>query len=78
MATVTVRKLDDDVLATLKLQAKRNHRSLEGEIRYILSENALRSKRLEKFRKETQKLLEITAEIPQTDSVILLREDRDR
>lgn len=35
MASVTVRNIDDGVIASLKAQAKANHRSLEGEIRRL-------------------------------------------
>ena len=36
MAQITVRKLDDEVLETLKARAKTNKRSTEAEIREIL------------------------------------------
>ena len=78
MANVTVRNIDDDVITSLKAQAKANHRSLEGEIRHILAQQTLRWTRLEEFRKRTARLHSLTADIPQTDSVVLLREDRDR
>jgi len=38
MAQVIVRNLDPGVVARLKARAKRNGRSLEGELREILSE----------------------------------------
>ena len=38
MATLTIRKLDDDVYARLKARAQRNGRSLEAEARVMLSE----------------------------------------
>ena len=41
MANVTVRNIDDDVVASLKAQAKSNHRSLEGEIRHLLAQQVL-------------------------------------
>ena len=78
MANVTVRNVDDDVIASLKAQAKANHRSLEGEIRHVLAQQVLRCTRLEEFRERTARLHTLTADIPQTDSVVLLREDRDR
>ena len=34
MANLTIRNLDDDVVADLKAQAKRNSRSLEAELRH--------------------------------------------
>ena len=78
MANVTVRNIDDDVVASLKAQAKSNHRSLEGEIRHLLAQQVLRWTRLEEFRERTVQLSSLTADRRQTDSVILLREDRDR
>ena len=78
MGNVTVRNIDDDVIACLKAQAKANHRSLEGEIRHLLERQVSRHTRLEDFRERTARLTALTADSPQTDSVALLREDRDR
>ena len=78
MANVTVRNIDDRVIASLEAQAKANHRSLEGEIRHVLSLHAHRSARLEGFRERTERLHSLAEGVPQTDSVVLIREDRDR
>ena len=78
MANVTVRNIDDEVITSLKAQAKANHRSLEGEIRHVLAQQALRWTRLEEFRERTVELHSLTEGLPQTDSVALIREDRDR
>lgn len=78
MATITVRNVDDRVVASLKAQAKANQRSLEGEVRHLLAQQALRHARLEDFRQRTARLAALTAGRPQTDSTLLLREDRDR
>ena len=78
MATITVRNVDDKLVAALKAQAKANQRSLEGEIRHLLAQQVLRHARLEDFRERTARLAALTADRPQTDSVLLLREDRDR
>lgn len=78
MANVTVRNIDDNVISCLKAQAKANHRSLEGEIRYLLGQHVSRHARLADFRERTARLGTLTADRPQTDSVLLLREDRDR
>ena len=78
MANVTVRNIDEEVIASLKAQAKANHRSLEGEIRHILAQQVLRWTRLEEFRERTARLHSLTEDLPQTDSVALIREDRDR
>lgn len=40
MAQITVRKLDDGVLDTIKARAKANKRSTEAEIRAILERSA--------------------------------------
>ena len=78
MGNVTVRNIDDDVITCLKAQAKANHRSLEGEIRHLLERQVSRHTRLEDFRERTARLAALTADSLQTDSVALLREDRDR
>ena len=78
MANVTVRNIDDDVVASLKAQAKANHRSLEGEIRHVLTMHVSRRTRMAGFRDRTARLSAQTEGRPQTDSVTLLREDRDR
>ena len=78
MANVTVRNIDDDVIASLKAQAKANHRSLEGEIRHVLTAHVSRRTLMAGFRDRTAHLNAQTEDRPQTDSVILLREDRER
>lgn len=40
MATLTIRRLDDEVYAKLRDRARSNRRSLEAEVREILSEKA--------------------------------------
>jgi len=37
MANLTIRNLDEDVVFALKKRAQRNHRSLEAELRDILT-----------------------------------------
>ena len=78
MGTLTVRNLDDRVIERLKAQARENQRSLEGEIRHLLTERVDRRHRLAEFRERTRELASMTAGTPQTDSVTLLRNDRDR
>lgn len=41
MGVLTIRNVDDEVIAALKARAKANHRSLEGELRYLLSRHAV-------------------------------------
>ena len=40
MGTLTIRNLDNGVIETLKAQAKANQRSLEAEVRYMLTQRA--------------------------------------
>lgn len=78
MGNLTIRNLDDRVIERLKAQAKANQRSLEGEIRHVLTQQVDRGIRIAGFRERTRRLVSMTAETHQTDSVELLREDRDR
>lgn len=41
MGVLTIRNVDDEIIAALKARAKANHRSLEGELRYLLSRYAV-------------------------------------
>ena len=41
MGVLTIRKVDDDVIVALKARAKANHRSLEGELRFLLGRYAV-------------------------------------
>ena len=41
MGVLTIRNVDDEVIAALKARAKANHRSLEGELRHLLSRYAV-------------------------------------
>ncbi|MCZ0935546.1 MAG: hypothetical protein OXJ54_10230 [Gemmatimonadetes bacterium] len=41
MGVLTIRNVDDDVIAALKRQAEANHRSLEGELRHLLARHAV-------------------------------------
>ena len=78
MGNLTIRNLDDRVIEHLKAQAKANQRSLEGEIRYVLTQQVDRRARIADFRKRTREISRTTTGTPQTDSVTLLREDMDR
>ena len=78
MGNLTIRNLDDRVIELLKAQAKANQRSLEGEIRYVLTQQVDRRARIADFRERTREISRMTTGTPQTDSVTLLREDRSR
>ena len=77
MASVTIRNLDDEVVVRLKERAKANKRSLEAELREILtrSAGAMTRDELIAFAK---RVAAQTPDVPQTDSAELIREDRDR
>ncbi len=78
MASVTIRNLDDDVVAALKQRAKANNRSLEAELRVVLV-RAVRGYDAEEFLALADRIAAMTPkDRPQTDSVELLREDRWR
>ena len=78
MGNLTVRNLDDRVIERLKVQARKNERSLEGEIRYVLTREVDRSRQAAEFFERVRRLAATTAGTLHTDSVKLLREDRDR
>ncbi len=82
MATVHVRKLDEETVKQLKLRAARNNRSLEGEVREILervADDEFNMKEKQKrFRVLSEKMLNMTRGTKQTPSEVLIREDRDR
>ena len=84
MASVHIRRLNDEVVARLKLRAKINNRSLEGEMRHILEQTVGGVEdRAEKIRRFRESVQEMRAEIdwdslpPQTPSEVLIREARD-
>lgn len=78
MANVTIRNLDDDVVATLKRQAAKHNRSFEAEMREILSKAAEMQTRKRAFLEHAKRISDMTPDVPQTDSTLLVREDRDR
>ena len=82
---ILVRDLDEATVAGLKERAVKNRRSLQAEVRLILEEAAKalveaeeRVLRLAEFRVWSADLRARNAHIPQTDSVELIREDRER
>jgi plasmid stability protein len=77
MANVTVRNLDNAVVEALKERARANNRSLEGELRQILTDVANPVGQLD-LRAQAERIAAMTSDQPQTDSVDLLHEDRRR
>jgi len=76
MAQVIVRNLPDDVVARLKARAASRRRSLEQELRDILSEAARPSRK--EILADFDRIRAMTPKVPQTDSAELIREERDR
>ena len=78
MATVTVRNLDDEVVENLKKKAATNNRSLEAELRDLLKQAAGRPSP-EELLANADRIAAMTPKgVKQTDSALLIREDRDR
>ena len=78
MGSLTIRNLDDRVIDALKAQAKSNQRSLEAEVRFLLTRRVGHRVRTAVFRERSAEISRMSAGTPQTDSVELLREDRER
>ena len=81
MAQVIIRNLDDALVQALKARAKRNGRSLEQELREIVTDAARPSRpeileRIDRIRVQASK--NKSPATRKSDSVDLLREDRDR
>ena len=78
MGNLTIRNLDDTVIDQLKAQAKANQRSLEGEVRHVLTREVSDYLRTAEFLERADALATTTTGTKQTDSAMLIREDRDR
>jgi plasmid stability protein len=78
VATVTIRNIDERIVKKLKMQAKTNNRSLEAELREILSAQVREREHMQRFLAKADRIAAMTPKVPQTDSALLLREDRDR
>ena len=78
MGNVTIRNLDDRVVDTLKAQAKANQRSLEAELRYLLTQEVSHRLQMAEFRERTARIARMTRDTSQTDSTKLIREKRER
>lgn len=77
MANLTIRNVNDEVVEILKARAKAHNRSLEAELRELLTAAARPSSPVD-LRSLAERIAAMTPDVPQTDSVELLREDRRR
>ncbi len=75
MAQVLIRDIPVEVIEKLKARAKRNHRSLEAELR-ILVEKAVEG--AEDASQEVERVRALFAGRSFTDSALLVQEDRQR
>jgi len=77
MADVKIRKLEDWVVTTLQHQAKRTGRSLEEELRCVLTETALRAQHEFAATAKAIRQRILKARGMFSDSTTLIREDRE-
>jgi plasmid stability protein len=78
MGTITVRNIDDDLLARTTEAARLNNRSLSAEVREMMAESD-RKRRVTRLREEMREFLERNPlKLPDgVTSLDLLREERD-
>lgn len=76
MGSITIRNLDDAVIERLKAQAKKHDRSLEAEVRVLLTESVEQSR--QRFIERVREIAAMTPDVPQSDSTQIIREERDR
>jgi antitoxin FitA len=77
MTELRIRNVDPWIVESLRLRARANGKSLEGELRELLRQEAMRPK--EKLAEELRRMREELREKYGTfsDSAALIREDRD-
>jgi antitoxin FitA len=78
MGQLLIRNLDDEVLADYRAAAKRRGRSLEAEVRDLLTRMRPKSPaRIAELQQRLAAIRAMTPPVPQTPSEVLVREDRD-
>jgi len=78
MGQILIRNLDDEVIAAYRAAAKRNQRSLEAELRELISRFRPRSTdEIERLKRRFAEIRAMTPDVPQTPSEILVRQLRD-
>lgn len=77
MPDVLVRNVDAAVLDRVKLRAKRRNRSLQSEMKIMMTEFAERPEPLSEL-ELIRKFRNANTKVNKTDSADLLREDRER
>ena len=77
MPNILIRNLDNDTLKRLKERAAANRRSVQAEAKEIIERSA-REKSHEELRRELEEFSKRFEGRKMTDTVELLREDRER
>jgi antitoxin FitA len=77
LASLTIRNLDEEIVDRLKARAATNKRSLEAELREVLT-NIARQGAAFDLRAYAERIAAMTPKRPQTDSTVLLRRSRRR
>lgn len=78
MPDILVRNLEPETVAELRARAKRNHRSMQSEVKSILEEAARsRAAAWEGLIRTSDEMLSLTRGAWTEDSADLIREDRE-
>ena len=77
MVSLTIRNLDTEVVDRLKARAKANKRSLEAELRDLLTSVARQTSTFD-LRHYVERIAAMTPKLKQTDSASLVCRDRQR
>ena len=73
MGTLTIRKLDDGIIDRLKERARTRGCSLESELRDLLAQSSRQPLILDALAEADRIAAMTPRDVPQTDSVVLLR-----
>ena len=73
MGTLTIRKLDDGIIDRLKERARTRGCSLESELRDLLAQSSRQPLILDPLAEADRIAAMTPSDVPQTDSVVLLR-----
>lgn len=77
MASLTIRNLDEAIVTKLKARAEANKRSLEAELRDVLTSVARQGDAFD-LRAYAERIAAMTPRRKQTEGTVLLRRDRRR
>lgn len=76
MTNLTIRNVDEAQVERLRQRAARNNRSLEAELRQLITDAAARPT-IEELLALADKVAAMTPDVPQTDSTEIIRQMRD-